>query len=181
MTGGKYLQSKEFYGGMGADIKETFSVNEMEKDQTTYFTSTAPYNPTKPSSQPTICPCPAPYCPLMSEDSGPQIYPLSYPDASSASSSSTPEQLIKDLKSAGRDQNKVKDLMGDDPAQVIGMETKNSFNGTWGTDATWHKIFYKDIKAHEMFSGQFEADKTIKFHDNPVPENEQPACDGIDC
>jgi len=185
LTGGKYLQSKAFYGGMGADIKEVFSVNEMEKDQTTFFTSTAPYNPTKPSVQPASCypaPCyPVPCCPYMSEGSGPQIYPLSYPDASSTSSSSTPEQLVKDLKSAGRDQNKVSDLMGDDPAHVIGMETKNSFNGTWGTDATWHKLFYKDIKAHEMFTGQFEADKTIKFHENPVPENERPACDGIDC
>jgi len=177
LTGGKYLQSKAFYGGMGSDIKETFSVNEMEKDQTVYFTSTAPYNPTKP--KPTVCLSPC--CPPMSDELGPQIYPLSYQDASSGASSYTPEQLVKDLKSAGRNQEKVKDLMGSDPAQVIGMETKNTFNGTWGTDATWHKLFYKDIKAHEMFSGKFEADKTIKFHENPVPENEQPACDGIDC
>ena len=56
------------------------------------------------------------------------------------------------------------------PSHLIGIETKNSFNGTWGTDATWHKIFYKDIKAHEMFTGKFEAEKTIKFHENPVPE-----------
>ena len=59
---------------------------------------------------------------------------------------------------------------------------KNSFNGTWGTDATWHRIFYKDIKAHELFSGTFEAEKLIKFHENPVPEKDnQPPCDGIDC
>jgi len=32
-----------------------------------------------------------------------------------------------------------------------------------------------------MFSGTFEAEKTIKFHDNPVPEKETPVCDGIDC
>ena len=56
------------------------------------------------------------------------------------------------------------------PSHLIGLETKNSFNGTWGTDAKWHKIFYKDIKAHEMFTGTFEAEKTIKFHENPVPE-----------
>ena len=67
------------------------------------------------------------------------------------------------------------------PSQLVGIDTKNTFNGTWGTDATWHKIFYKDIKAHEMFTGSFEAEKTIKFHENPVPENEQPACAGIDC
>jgi hypothetical protein len=36
--------------------------------------------------------------------------------------------------------------MGNDPARVIGIETKNSFNGTWGTDAKWHKMFYTDLK-----------------------------------
>ena len=68
-----------------------------------------------------------------------------------------------------------------DPAHLVGMESKNTFNGTWGTDATWHKIFYKDIKAHEMFTGTFETDKTIKFHENPVPEKINAICDGIDC
>ena len=68
------------------------------------------------------------------------------------------------------------------PAHLIGIETKNTFNGTWGTDAKWHKIFYKDIKAHEMFTGKFEAEKTIKFHENPVPEKEgHIPCEGIDC
>ena len=67
------------------------------------------------------------------------------------------------------------------PSHLIGIETKNSFNGTWGTDATWHKIFYKDIKAHEMFTGTFEAEKTIKFHENPVPERVNVPCEGIDC
>ena len=62
--------------------------------------------------------------------------------------------------------------MGNNPAHLIGIETKNTFNGTWGTDANWHKIFYKDIKAHEMFTGTFEAEKTMKFHENPVPEKE---------
>jgi len=68
------------------------------------------------------------------------------------------------------------------PFNPIGIEkTKNTFNGTWGTDAKWHKIFYKDIQAHEMFTGKFEAEKTIKFHENPVPEKEHMPCEGIDC
>jgi hypothetical protein len=71
--------------------------------------------------------------------------------------------------------------MGNNPAHLIGLETRNSFNGTWGTDASMHKIFYKDIKAHEMFSGIFEAEKTIKFHETPVPEKDRAVCDGIDC
>jgi len=148
LTGGKYLHSKEFYGGMGADIQEMFSVNEMEKEQIAFFSSTTPYNPM--------------YRP------------------------GNPEALIQDLKNAGRNTDLVNALMTSsegyyNPAHLIGIETKNTFNGTWGTDAKWHKIFYKDIKAHEMFTGQFEAEKLIKFHENPVPEKLQAACDGIDC
>ena len=98
----------------------------------------------------------------------------------------SPEDLIKKLKEAGRDTEEVEDLMTASneiyvPSHLIGIETKTSFNGTWGTDAKWHKIFYKDIKAHEMFTGTFEAEKTIKFHENPVPDQIQPPCDGIDC
>lgn len=146
LTGGKYLHSKEFYGGIGANVQEMFSVNEMEKDETSFFASTTPYNP----------PC------------------------------TTPENLINDLKNAGRDQTQVNTLMTTNegvnvPSHLIGIETKNTFNGTWGTDATWHKIFYKDIKAHEMFTGKFEAEKTIKFHENPVPEKAHVPCEGIDC
>jgi hypothetical protein len=32
-----------------------------------------------------------------------------------------------------------------------------------------------------MFTGTFEAEKTIKFHENPVPEREHAPCEGIDC
>ena len=45
LTGGKYLHSKAFYGGIGADVQEMFSVNEMEKDETAFFASTTPYEP----------------------------------------------------------------------------------------------------------------------------------------
>jgi hypothetical protein len=147
LTGGKYLHSKAFYGGMGADVQEMFSVNEMEKDETAFFASTTPYQP---------------------------------------QGNVSPEDLIKMLKDAGRDTDMVTELMTASngiyvPSHLIGLETKNSFNGTWGTDAKWHKIFYKDIKAHEMFTGTFEAEKTIKFHENPVPERIRAPCEGIDC
>ncbi len=146
MTGGKFLNSKEFYGGIGAQVQEMFSVTEMEKDETGFFVSTTPYNPP----------------------------------------GTTPENLVNQLKDAGRDQTLVNELMTTNegvyvPSHLIGIETKNTFNGTWGTDATWHKIFYKDIKAHEMFTGKFEAEKTIKFHENPVPERVPVPCEGIDC
>ncbi len=147
LTGGKYLNSKAFYGGIGADVQEMFSVNEMEKDETAFFASTTPYQPKNNVS---------------------------------------PEDLIKKLKDAGRDTKEVEELMTASngiyvPSHLIGLETKNSFNGTWGTDAKWHKIFYKDIKAHEMFTGTFEAEKTIKFHENPVPDKIHMPCEGIDC
>ncbi|HNY34836.1 MAG TPA: hypothetical protein PKK68_09295, partial [Methanothrix soehngenii] len=105
LTGGKYMNSKAFYGGIGADVQEMFSVYEMEKDETAFFASTTPYQPKNNIS---------------------------------------PENLIKALKDAGRNTTKVEELMTAkngiyDPAHLIGMETKNSFNGTWGTDAKWHK------------------------------------------
>jgi hypothetical protein len=147
LTGGKYLHSKAFYGGIGADVQEMYSVNEMEKDETSFYASTTPYRP---------------------------------------KGNVSPEKLVGQLKDAGRNTTRVEELMTSNdgvyiPSHLIGMETKNSFNGTWGTDATWHKIFYKDIKAHEMFTGKFEAEKTIKFHENPVPEKIHAICDGIDC
>jgi hypothetical protein len=186
LTGGKYLHSKSFYGGIGADIQEMFSVNQMEKDQTSFFSSTTPYNPVK----------------LFRDAAGQLVFdkngnpiPLQVPDPGGDLVPIAPEDLITMLKDAGRNNAEVEALMHSfelrpdkeswetayNPAHLIGIETKNSFNGTWGTDAKWHRIFYKDIKAHEMFTGQFEAEKTIKFHENPVPEKLQAACDGIDC
>ena len=157
LTGGKYLNSKAFYGGIGADVQEMFSVNQMEKDQTSFFSSTANLDNGSPNTQ---------------------------------------HAMNKQLKAAGlADQiwgndNNVSSLMTKtdkygqplvDPAHMIGIDTKNSFNGTWGVDAKWHQIFYKDIKLHEQFTGTFEAEKMIKFHENPVPENEHNPCQDVDC
>ncbi len=173
LVGAKFLQSKDFYGGIGAKVQENFAVNEMEKDQTTFFVSTTPYNPKEP-----IDPNCKDYLNVLKT-----YYPEDYAQyMAQPRPSITPEELINRLRDAGRDSDRVADLMGSNPAHLIGFETKNSFNGTWGTDASWHKIFYKDIRAHEMFSGTFEAEKTIKFHENPVPEKEEnKVCEGIDC
>ena len=174
LVGAKFLQSKDFYGGMGAKVQETFAVNEMEKDQTTFFVSTAPYNPKQPKKA-----LDKDYLNLLAA-----YYPEEYAKyMAQPTPRMTPEELISKLKDAGRDSDKVAELMGNNPAHLIGFETKNSFDGTWGTDASWHKIFYKDIKAHELFSGVFEAEKTIKFHENPVPEDDHGniPCEGIDC
>jgi hypothetical protein len=172
LSGVKFLHSKDFYGGIGAKVQEAFSVYEMEKDQTSFFVSTAPYNPKVPE-EPVTQDCL-------------QLLALYYPQEyakymAEPTHTMTPEQLISKLKDAGRDTEKVDELMGNNPAHLIGFDTKTTFNGTWGTDASWHKIFYKDIKAHEMFTGVFEAEKTIKFHENPVPERARVPCEGIDC
>jgi len=112
LQGGKFVNSKSFYGGIGANIQEMFSVNTMEKDQTVFFGST---------ENSTI-------------------------------------------------------------THTVGLNTLNSFNGTWGTDSSMHKIFYKDIKSHELFSGSFEVNKEIKFHEAPIPEtNYVCPCAGVDC
>jgi len=172
LMGSQFLHSKAFYGGIGAKVQENFAVYEMEKDQKTFFVSTTPYNPQEP--------------PMPANQDYLQLLALYYPQEyaqymAQTTHTITPEQLIKELKDAGRDTARVAALMGNNPAHLIGLETKNTFNGTWGTDASMHKIFYKDIKAHEMFSGTFEAEKTIKFHENPVPEKDRAVCDGIDC
>jgi hypothetical protein len=190
LTGSKYLHSKEFYGGIGAEIQESFSVNQMEKEQTTFFASTTPYRPKKQSKLNTnywnnlysLYPLYAyyfgPYYAQYYSQYYGQYYDQYYAQPSKGM---TPEDLIDSLKAAGADDAKVAELMGNDPAHLIGIETKNKFNGTWGTDSKWHKIFYKDIKTHEMFSGQFETEKVLKFHENPVPENGPKPCAGIDC
>jgi hypothetical protein len=40
---------------------------------------------------------------------------------------------------------------------------KNSFDGTWSTDATWSEMLSKNITAHEALKGTFEVEKSFKF------------------
>jgi hypothetical protein len=205
LTGAKYLNSKAFYGGIGADVKEMFSVNQMEKDQTTFFVSTMPSISKIPGK-----PCIVPYNPTANcYVTDQQLSPaLNYPSTPATSSQldqllytqslqfapilctqkcDTTGETTKMLKNAGiadaasGNENNVSALTKNNPVHLIGIDTKNSFNGTWGIDANWHKTFYKDIKVHEMFTGTFEAEKLIKFHEYPVPENEESPCKGIDC
>jgi hypothetical protein len=144
LFGGKHIESKAFYGGIGANVDEMFNVYQMEKDQTAFFVSTANISPDFKTQA----------------------------DMLSAAGK-------KDIENGN--EKAVKGLMKNNPAHVLGIDTKNSFNGTWGVDATWHKIYYKDIKIHEMFTGTFEAQKMIKFHEYPVPENVEKPCANIDC
>ncbi len=137
LVGGKYLHSKAFYGGIGAEVQEVFSVTEMEKEQRVLFSSTDP------------------------------------------TGHWTENPLNKNLPWTDKEKNDLKYNVS--PTHLVGFETRNYFNGTWGTDAKWHKIFYKDIKDHQSFTGNFEVEKLIKFHEAPFAELRPSPCQGIDC
>jgi len=126
MVGFKYIHSKSFWGGIGAEVTEMFSVTEMEREGSTYFAST------------------------------------------------NPASYMTDPK-------KIAEMLATSPVHTVGIQTKNSFNGTWQTDAKMHKLLSKDVKVHEAFTGKFEVEKTLKFHENPVEEKRRTGCDGIDC
>jgi hypothetical protein len=126
MVGTKYIHSKAFWGGIGAEITETFSVTEMEREGSTYFASTNP-------------------------------------------------------ASYMTDPRKIEEMLKASPVHTVGLQTRNSFNGTWQTDARMHKMFSKDLKVHESFTGKFEVEKMIKFRESPKDEKKQSGCESIDC
>jgi len=145
LAGEKYLHSKAFFGGIGAQLHEAFSVQEMEKEEVSFLAQTMPYQP---------------YGGLKS--------------------------FQKEFGNAERDTESIEELMrtkegAANPAYLVGIQTRNTFNGTWKTEARWHRILNKDINAREAFTGEFEAEKQIKFHEYPVEEKRTYGCDGIDC
>jgi hypothetical protein len=46
---------------------------------------------------------------------------------------------------------------------IMSVGIKNSFDGTWSTDATWSEMLSKNITAHEALKGTFEVEKSFKF------------------
>jgi hypothetical protein len=126
LVGMKYIHSNAFWGGIGAEVTETFSVTEMDREGTTFFAST------------------------------------------------NPASYLKDPK-------KIAEMLGVSPVHTVGISTRNAFNGTWETNSRMHKFFSKDVKSHERFSGKFEVEKLLKFHEDPVPEQKSFGCEGIDC
>lgn len=99
LTGSRSISSNDFYGGIGANVQETFSVKRMEADQMMFLGQT---------------------------------------------SNSTVRYSV-------------------------GLNTLNSFNGTWATESNLHKMFYEDIKKKDLFSGEFNLQKELKLHKNPLP------------
>lgn len=126
MIGTKYINSKSFWGGIGAEVQESFSVTEMEREGSTFFAST---DPTTYITNP----------------------------------------------------NQIAELLRTSPVDSVGIETRNSFNGTWQTDAHLHKMFSKDVKVHESFTGTFDVEKRLVFREDPTEGKRESGCEGIDC
>lgn len=126
LVGFKYIHSKSFWGGIGAEITESYAVTELDRQEKTFFASTNP---------------------------------ASYVN----------------------DADRIAELLGQSPVHTVGMNVRNSFNGTWETNARMHKFMSKDVTAHERFEGKFEVEKLLKFHEDPTPENDRLGCEGIDC
>ncbi|MGC9514153.1 DUF7507 domain-containing protein [Methanocrinis sp.] len=53
--------------------------------------------------------------------------------------------------------------VGSGDAQLVGSDTKLSFNGTYTTSSTMHQPFSTDVSSHQRFTGKFEIDKMISF------------------
>jgi hypothetical protein len=126
MVGMKYVHSKSFWGGIGAEVMESFQVTEMDREGSTFFAST------------------------------------------------NPASYLKDPAA-------IREALARSPVHTVGIQTKNAFNGTWETNARMHKMFSKDVKVHESFTGRFEVEKLLKFHESPVAEPSRQGCGGIDC
>jgi hypothetical protein len=72
-------------------------------------------------------------------------------------------------------------LAKESPAHLVGIDSENSFNGTWGLESRWHQILKKDVQDRQLFTGAFETEKSIKFHENPAPSKMNDQCEGLDC
>lgn len=93
LVGLKVIRSRSIYGGIGAEIQESFEVTEMDRIQRTFFGSR-------------------------------------------------------------------------NPCDAIAMDVSASFNGTWTTDAAWHKIFEKKVRDHASFQGRFDVEKLLKIQES---------------
>lgn len=98
LVGFKLIKSRSIYGGIGAEIQESFAVTEMDRIQRTFFGSR-------------------------------------------------------------------------NPCDAIAMDVSASFNGTWTTDAAWHKIFEKNVRDYTSFQGRFDVEKLLKIQESGQPQS----------
>ncbi len=60
-------------------------------------------------------------------------------------------------------------------ANELNFDTKNAFDGMWGTDSSWKKVCSKNVEHHQRFIGEFQVDKNLMFMEEvtkPCPEKE---------
>jgi len=48
-------------------------------------------------------------------------------------------------------------------SQLVGSDTKVSFNGTYMTSSNMHQLFYTDISSHQRLTGNFDINSQISF------------------
>lgn len=66
--------------------------------------------------------------------------------------------------------------------RTVGLNAQSSFNGTLWTESSLHKIFYKDIRRSDLYSGEFEVQRELKFHESPSAMGSiLNPCRGADC
>jgi uncharacterized repeat protein (TIGR01451 family) len=53
--------------------------------------------------------------------------------------------------------------IGSDNSQLVGTDTKLSFNGTYMTSSNMHQLFSTDISSHQRFTGNLEINSQISF------------------
>ena len=50
--------------------------------------------------------------------------------------------------------------------QSLNFNTMTDFSGEWGTDSAWKKCCKKDISHHQLFIGDFQAQKNLIFEED---------------
>jgi len=79
---------------------------------------------------------------------------------------------VRETFSVQEMEGELKSYMGETTtasgAHLVGMDTRSAFNGTWGTETSWHKIFDKNIESRQMLSGKFEVDRKTKLHEKAI-------------
>ena len=55
--------------------------------------------------------------------------------------------------------------LGRGGSQLVGTDTKISFNGTYMTSSNMHQVFTRDVSSHQRYTGTFEIDSMIQFGD----------------
>ncbi len=53
--------------------------------------------------------------------------------------------------------------------QSLNFNTQAAFTGTWGTQSEWKKICKKEILHEQVFTGDFQVTKNLRFEEDVIP------------